>query len=359
MRAGAKVGCFHSMAGQACVATVDKLGKWLTPQVFSLLLKIQAAGPGARAPACALMLGSRAMIPVIAYQADLHDAGIVALFAACAAVDADVNVLSMARWQHFARNPSRLAGRDFLVVELDGQVAGMAYSGLEEGTQGMVRYGRIMVHPAFRRRGVARAIMAGLLAMDGGRLPLECALPARWLDGLAFAQQQGFAVQMEEAELRRALPAEYPPSLGVAIRPLRQGDADDMAAWCDLSNAAYAGHVPPVTPATVAELAHRASLPGCSLGFVEIDGRPQGLVQWEADSDSQVYLNSLLVHPVRQGQGLGRHLLRWALLRMAEQGAQTVELTVSTANTAALQLYLAHGFEQYGTTCYLRRPAAI
>ncbi|MDN3577672.1 GNAT family N-acetyltransferase [Chitinimonas viridis] len=299
------------------------------------------------------------MIPVIAYQADLHDAGIVALFAACAAVDADVNVLSMARWQHFARDPGRLAGRDFLVVELDGQLAGMAYSGLEEGAQGMLRYGRIMVHPAFRRRGVARAIMAGLLAMDGGRLPLECALPARWLAGLAFAQQQGFAVLAEEAELRRALPVEYPPAPGVAIRPLRQGDADDMAAWCALSNAAYASHVPPVTPATVAELAHRASLPGCSLGFVEIDGRPQGLVQWEADSDSQVYLNSLLVHPARQGQGLGRSLLRWALQRMAEQGAQTVELTVSTANTAALRLYLAHGFEQYGTTCYLRRPVAI
>ncbi|SNY45606.1 GNAT family N-acetyltransferase [Paractinoplanes atraurantiacus] len=51
-------------------------------------------------------------------------------------------------------------GGEFLVVELDGHLAGMG--GYRPGTDGTAEVLRVRVHPATRRRGIGRALMGEL-----------------------------------------------------------------------------------------------------------------------------------------------------------------------------------------------------
>ena len=56
------------------------------------------------------------------------------------------------------------------------------------------------------------------------------------------------------------------------------------------------------------------------------------------------YLEELYVAPGRRGQGIGRALLEAALEVARESGAEHIDLTTSTDDTAALGLYESSGF---------------
>jgi ribosomal-protein-alanine N-acetyltransferase len=58
---------------------------------------------------------------------------------------------------------------------------------------------------------------------------------------------------------------------------------------------------------------------------------------------------TLAVAPEKRGQGLGRALLRAAIIRAQELGAQTLFLEVGADNPSALALYAGLGFAKVGT----------
>ncbi len=59
---------------------------------------------------------------------------------------------------------------------------------------------------------------------------------------------------------------------------------------------------------------------------------------------------SIAVLKSARGQGLGRSLLRHALLHLVDEGVHAVRLEVRPENTAAYELYRAEGFSEIGVT---------
>ncbi len=65
----------------------------------------------------------------------------------------------------------------------------------------------------------------------------------------------------------------------------------------------------------------------------------------------EMHISTLAVDPTYRRRGIGEHLLRAALERAADQGAELATLEVRVSNDAALKLYRKHAFEVVG-----RRP---
>ncbi len=63
------------------------------------------------------------------------------------------------------------------------------------------------------------------------------------------------------------------------------------------------------------------------------------------------HITQICVVPEAQNSGLGRELLRRAMLAMAEGGASRVTLTVTTSNSRAVRFYRAAGFEEMRQFC--------
>ena len=67
-------------------------------------------------------------------------------------------------------------------------------------------------------------------------------------------------------------------------------------------------------------------------------------------------VSALGIVTARQGQGLGRRLLRHAIDFAAQRGFRSVTLSVNAENELALRLYLAEGFTPIETmVCYACR----
>lgn len=86
---------------------------------------------------------------------------------------------------------------------------------------------------------------------------------------------------------------------------------------------------------------------------VAVDGeRWVGMVACRRREPRSTWLTALWVEPEVRGAGLGARLIEAAADWAREQGAETVELSVTTNNDAAAALYARTGFSETGR----RRP---
>ena len=85
--------------------------------------------------------------------------------------------------------------------------------------------------------------------------------------------------------------------------------------------------------------------PGCS--WVAIDpenGRMCGICLTSLVALNSGHITQVCVAPAYQGKGIGYELMRRSLLDLKQEGATTVSLTVTTANSGAVELYEKMGF---------------
>jgi [ribosomal protein S18]-alanine N-acetyltransferase len=82
---------------------------------------------------------------------------------------------------------------------------------------------------------------------------------------------------------------------------------------------------------------------GNSALIVEEGGRVDGFVVISQVLD-EASIHSIAVHPDQQGKGLGQRLLKAALVKMHQSGAQRCLLEVRQSNIAARRLYERSGF---------------
>ena len=222
--------------------------------------------------------------------------------------------------------------------------------------------------PPFRRQGIGRRLVDLSEAMERergranvmmGRLPDDAGAKA-------FLEATGFTVHstLWDLALEPAMTVDSPVwPAGIEARILDV--THDVGQWVTLFNAAFADHATPlqldptfiaagiddptVDDADTLVLEDRAmgSLVGfCATAPARADGK--------IGESGEIWTIGVL--PDRQGQGLGRQLLRWGVERLRSLGVVDVHLSVNARNERALHLYEAEGFRRTRTRERWARP---
>jgi len=165
------------------------------------------------------------------------------------------------------------------------------------------------------------------------RLFMEVPLESRLLPTPPFALPGQF-------ELRRWAPADYQPA-------------------AQLIHAAYEGHIDARINDQYCSLAgslrflhNIVRFPGCGVfeaksSWVLIDRVTRtlvGVVLCSRVRQDTAHITQLCITPGYRGKRLGAYLLLHAMSELARQGCEAITLTVTEANTAAVELYLDSGF---------------
>jgi mycothiol synthase len=217
----------------------------------------------------------------------------------------------------------------------------------------------LTVHPAHRRRGHGRALVAAGrdVVRAQGLDELRLYVPADLPGSVAFAEALGFRYRSSLwlFELAPGQPVPQPrfaPS--VAVRPLARDE--DLERYVAFMNEAFRGHPSPMSwtvgqirhvhdlpdfdPSTIL-LAADATEPDRLVGFAVLETNPASADEAGVPTGS---VGLVGVVPAWRGRGLGRELLRWAVGELRRRGIERIDLSVEAENEAATRLYRAHGF---------------
>jgi mycothiol synthase len=256
-----------------------------------------------------------------------------------------------------------------LLLRRGQDLAGYAHLGPADPAEG--RSGELVIHPAYRRRGLG-------LALALAALTEESTLPVRiWAHGdlpaaARLATVAGFRRTRVLWQMRRSLrdavdEPRLPP--GVSLRSFVPGQDEDD--WLMVNARAFAGH-PEQGKWTRADLAHREAASWFDPdGFLlaERGGHLAGF-HWtkihkpaadQADNTDglvgEVYV--IGVDPAEQGTGLGRALTLAGLRYLQDREMPAVMLYVDGENAAAIRLYASLGFAHSATdVMYTHDPVA-
>jgi mycothiol synthase len=287
-------------------------------------------------------------------------AGVLALAAAAGAADG-VHPLSEHVLLHLRNGGGPAAVH--LTVFLDGELAGYAHLDLDE------RSAEAVVHPARRRRGLGRALLAAAGGAAGG--PLRVWAHGDHPGARALAAQLGFERARVLWQMRRSLSAELPDAPlppGVVVRAFRPG-ADDEA-WLAVNARAFATH-PEQGRWTLDDLRMREVEPwfdpaGFLLAIDPADdrllgfhwtkvhpGEPRTDTAREQPPIGEVYV--LGVDPGGHRHGLGAALTVAGLRHLRGLGLADCLLYVDESNTAAVALYERLGFTVWSTDVHYQQ----
>jgi mycothiol synthase len=252
------------------------------------------------------------------------------------------------------RHSSGPGARDLVVLTDDGTLAGYAHlDAPEAAAPDDGASGELVIHPAWRRKGLGTALASALAAgasERGVRLWAHGDLPA----AAGLAKAAGFTRFRALLRLRMPLaaaPAAPPPAPpGVSFRTFRPGH--DEEAWLAVNGRAFAHH-PEQGAWTLDDVRLREAEPWFDpAGFflAERDGRLAGFHWTKVHPDGgedggpigEVYVVG--VDPGQQGGGLGRALTLTGLAHLRQLGLSDVMLYVDESNTAAVRMYKALGF---------------
>lgn len=274
--------------------------------------------------------------------------------AECRRLDPEIRAISFEAWCGFVNLESNAGGRDFAFALEGERVVGLLMSRRRDRGGERIRHVRIIVHPRFRRRGIASRLLdraCGQDARPGVSLQAWC--PGSWTAMRGFLVARGFAQVSEELEMERGAAAPLAVSEPAPL-PLRDDRLDSQIAR--LHNQAYESHFG-FTPIDAAEIAATRAMPGAAYLVVTRGGALRGYVHYEAIPEEPPSIESLVVAAAERRRGLGRRLLRSAIdAALSASGAGSVTLRVRASNAAAIALYTQEGFAATGTNLGFFRP---
>lgn len=260
-----------------------------------------------------------------------------------------------------------------LLARLDGDLAGYAHLDVTDRVEGPSA--ELAVHPAFRRHGVASALLSALekaSADAGHRGTLRLWAHGRLPGAAALARSRGYVEERVLLQLRRSLLSELPDRplpAGVRLRSFVPGQDED--AWLRVNNRAFASH-PDQGGWTRADIGIREREPwfdpdGFLLAVRESDGDLRGF-HWtkvhghdpnaHADGHAHAPIGEVYVvgvDPDAQGTGLGAALTAAGLRYLRARGLAQVMLYVDEPNTAAVRTYTSLGFTRWDADVRYRR----
>ncbi|HMA38413.1 MAG TPA: GNAT family N-acetyltransferase [Chloroflexia bacterium] len=205
-----------------------------------------------------------------------------------------------------------------------------------------------MVHPAQRRRGIGRALLAAAIAetqrRGGPTLILIC--EAASATGQAFVATTGAPLSLAEYHMELDAPAtSEPPAPADAAIQLQRASAADLDDLVRITVAAF-GDAEASTRRRIA-----ADLQGAQEEFylARLGGTPIGSLKLVM-GDGWAGIYGFGVLPEYQGQGRGRQILETAIRQLRAGGRPRITLEVESTNAPAHRLYAALGFRV--TTTY-------
>jgi mycothiol synthase len=257
---------------------------------------------------------------------------------------------------------SRLALRETAagaVAEVDGRLAGFV---LADGKA-------LVVDPAYRRRGIGRALVEAGLGVErrAGRANLILGVLPGDAAGRAFLEATGFAYHSTVWDLD--LPAVHPVPPAAwpdGFRARAMDGSHDVPALVELFNEAFATHPTPMSMTLESTLADWGKpWPAREEDIVLVEGPDTTLLGFcatvpvrpaEGGVGPRAEIWTIGVRPGAQGHGLGRQLLRWGVGYLRGLGVETVSLAVNGINARALGLYESEGFVRTSTRDRWARP---
>jgi ribosomal protein S18 acetylase RimI-like enzyme len=208
----------------------------------------------------------------------------------------------------------------------------------------------LMVHPAYRRRGIGGTLLAA--ARDEGRargqasMLLVCDEASR--SGRAFAEAVGANYHNSEYEMELDADRVATPPPNPRLHVGRAG-SDDLATLGRLGAAAFGGSA----DARQQRFAGQIERPDYRFYIARLDGEPVGSLR-VANEDRRVYITAFGVLPEHQGRGYGRRLLATTITSLLADNWRPIFLEVATDNRHALSLYRACGFRETRAYGYYR-----
>ena len=302
---------------------------------------------------------------VVAALRDEDTDEIVALYDRATATESGIGPVPRSAWQRFVALPHNLNGRDFRVVRHDQRVIALAESSLKiqgqgvqgQGVQGqrVARFCKFVVDPAYRRRGLATALLVDLLEIDQAEINLtfQCLVPDSWQAGLKFVEALGFA--HIESEFGMACPQLVSVPTTISSSVVLERLADPITHAADLArihNAAYRDDVA-FRHVTAEEMS--SALEGDELWIARDGPRVCAFCQLQPEP-GLVWLESIAVDPDCQGSGLGTALAYRALREAYLSANRPVMLNVSSKNPRAISVYERLGFARRRETLRFGAP---
>ena len=192
------------------------------------------------------------------------------------------------------------------------------------------------VDPELRRQGLGTALLDGALRVAPAG-PVLLVVPAGSAGGAALARARGATHAHSEHALVLTVPPEGASDPRIVIRPARPDDADGVAR---MLHSAFGHPLDVLSSDTL---------------VVERDGIVVGMLRLSRDGDT-AGIYGFAVDPARQGQGIGRDVLRRVCREALASGATRVALEVAVDNPHALRLYTSTGFEPVAGEDYWSLP---
>jgi ribosomal protein S18 acetylase RimI-like enzyme len=242
-----------------------------------------------------------------------------------------------------------------------GEVAGYGYSVLEDH-KGLI--GDLYIRPGWRGGDAEvrlfRMMLDGLIASPQVRR-VESQLMLVEQPVAKALQRERFVRLFERVLMRFDLPSPLPPARSAGLRRFRLGPWGDQFhdQASNVIALSYDGHVDGQINDQYRTffgaqkfLNNIVQYPGCGeffrkASFVAIDGETgciAGLVLTSFVAPAVAHITQLCVVPQAQGAGLGYEMLRQSVAVLQASGAARISLTVTAANTGAVQLYKKCGF---------------
>jgi ribosomal protein S18 acetylase RimI-like enzyme len=259
-------------------------------------------------------------------------AAIRALAAACEEADGHGVKLN---WRMMAR---RVAGRGGDCCWREGEAI-VGYAPLDRfGDSAEVT---ALVHPAYRRRGIGRALVeaARAEAHSQGCAELLLVNVRASATGAAFLAALGRARTSSEYHL--TWQAEEPPAVPQGPLTFRRAERADRDFLTRITILSFG------TPETEARRMADDDLASAeAVAFLAIcDGQPVGRLS-ALREEGGIYLRSFGVLPEERGRGIGRALLAATIAEFWREGIRQFSLDVVTDNSNALSLYHSVGFRE-------------
>jgi ribosomal protein S18 acetylase RimI-like enzyme len=200
------------------------------------------------------------------------------------------------------------------------------------------------VHPGFRRRGVARQLLAAARreARERGCAELILVCETSSPGGIEFAQAVGGCYDSAEYQLELRCSEQMPPCRHDAGFELRIAKREDAKLLAQIGEESFG----PGWGPRFQRVARWLDDPINRFYVGVAEGEPVGALRVARDPGAPTgYIYTFGVRQAFQRRGYGRRLLGAVVARLFAEGCVAVRLEVDITNLPALALYRSSGFQ--------------